>query len=582
MNVQAPSATQWSEQGASRSYPARSGPADQGPASAKRENSDPNRKRCGQMFRRVNACASALRRVVRRFALACVFVTGFFLAAEIRPVPTYAATEALLTVHDSFVNQAEHWDGVFRLVRQENTVTATVSVQRSSMQYQLFARQQPEALFTVPAGFRPAEPIIREITGAQVVDVAGRVQEVPVQRFDLRIMPDGAVHYVDNEKADGLGYLRYAATLAWTVGAACGDSPLHGRTPELVASLVRHLRLSTCADVLSGDLAALTYFRPLNLIALQTGDFAGLDNLQHLNLSGNQLRTLPEGLLTELPQLIALNLEGNRLSALPADIFAGANLNRLNLAYNQLTVLPRTLPIWLAPARRQSLNLAYNQLTVLPPGAFTNAVIGALDLRYNQLTVLPPGAFTDTNIGTLDLRHNQLRTLTSGLFVRSRIRQLDLADNHLSELPPDAFAGLTGLYRLDLSHNQLTTLPTSLFAQFGQLRFLYLFDNHLRLLPSEAFAGLGLLNALILHGNQLRSLPVGLFAGLGALRYLDVHDNPLSCLHPDAFLDQQTSLSSLHPALEINRNPYFGGPQTDYYYRRMPDLGESYLYFCPN
>ena len=559
MNVQAPSAAQWPEQGASRSYPARSGPADQGPASAKRENSDPNRKRCGQMFRRVNACASALRRVVRRFALACVFVTGFFLAAEIRPVPTYAATEALLTVHDSFVNQAEHWDGVFRLVRQENTVTATVSVQRSSMQYQIFARQQPEALFTVPAGFRPAEPIIREITDAQVVDVAGRVQEAPVQRFDLRIMPDGAVHYVDNEKADGLGYLRYAATLTWTVSAACGDSPLHGRTPELVASLVRHLRLSTCADVLSGDLAGLTYFRPLNLIALQTGDFAGLDNLQRLDLSGNQgnqLRALPEDLLTGLPQLITLNLEGNRLSALPVDIFAGASLN--------------------------SLNLADNQLTVLPPSVFTDADIGTLDLRHNQLTVLPPGAFTDADIGALDLRHNQLRTLIPGSFVRSRIAQLDLADNHLSELPPDAFAGLTGLFRLDLSHNQLTTLPTSLFAQFGQLRFLYLFDNHLRLLPSEAFAGLGLLNALILHGNQLRSLPVGLFAGLGALRYLDVHDNPLSCLHPDAFLDQQTSLSSLHPALEINRNPYFGGPQTDYYDRRMPDLGESYLYFCPN
>ena len=484
------------------------------------------------MFRRLNACARALRRVVRRFALACVCVTGFFLAAEIRPVPTYAATEALLTVHDSFVNQVEHWDGVFRLVRQENTVTATVSVQRSSMQYQFFARQQPEALFTLPAGFRPAEPIIREITDVQAVDVAGRVQEVPVQRFDLRIMPDGAVHYVDNEKADGLGYLRYAATLTWPVGAACGDSPLHGRTPELVASLMRHLEPSTCADVLSGDLAALTYFRPSYLIALQTDDFAGLDNLQHLDLSGHQLRTLPEDLLTGLPQRITLNLERNRLSTLPADIFAGANLNILNLA-------------------------------------------------DNQLTVLPPGAFTDTNIGTLDLRHNQLRTLTSGLFVRSRMRQLDLADNHLSDLPPDAFAGLTGLFRLDLSHNQLTTLPTRLFAQFGQLRFLYLFDNHLRLLPSEAFAGLDLLNALILHGNQLRSLPVGLFAGLGALRYLDMHENPLSCLHPDAFLDQKTSLSSLHPALEINRIPY-RGPQMDYYYRRMPSLGESYLYFCPN
>ena len=402
------------------------------------------------------------------------------------------------------------------------------------MQYQLFARQQPEALFTVPAGFRPAEPITHEITDAQVVDFAGRVQEVPVQRFDLRIMPDGAVHYVDNEKADGLGYLRYAATLTWTVGAACGDSPLHGRTPELVTSLVRHSGRSTCADVLSGDLAAITYsFQALDLIALQTGDFAGLDNLQHLNLSGNQLHTLPEDLLTGLPQLTTLNLEGNRLSALPVDVFAGASLNSLNLA-------------------------------------------------DNQLTVLPPGAFTDTDIGALDLRHNQLRTLIPGSFVRSRIEQLDLADNHLSELLPDAFVGLTGLYRLDLSHNQLTTLPTSLFVRFGQLRFLYLFDNHLRLLPSEAFAGLGLLNALILHGNQLRSLPVGLFAGLGALRYLDVHDNPLSCLHPDAFLDQQTSLSSLHPALEINRNPNFDNPQTNYYYRRMPDLGESYLYFCPN
>ena len=559
------------------------------------------------MFRRLNACARALRRVVRRFALACVCVTGFFLAAEIRPVPTYAATEALLTVHDSFVNQAEHWDGVFRLVRQENTVTATMSVQRSSMQYQLFARQQPEALFTLPAGFRPAEPIIREITDVQAVDVAGRVQEVPVQRFDLRIMPDGAVHYVDNEKADGLGYLRYAATLTWPVGAACGDSPLHGRTPELVASLVRHLGRSTCADVRSGDLAAITSFRPLNLIVLQTGDFAGLDNLQLLDLSVSQLRTLPEDLLIGLPQLTTLNLEGNRLSTLPADIFAGASLNSLNLAYNQLTVLPagaftdanidaldlRHNQLTALPADAftdadiDALDLRHNQLTVLPAGAFTDANIDALDLRHNQLTALSAGAFTDADIDALDLRHNQLRTLISGSFVRSRIAQLDLADNLLSELPPDAFAGLTDLHRLDLSHNQLTTLPPSLFVHFGQLRFLYLFDNHLRLLPSEAFAGLDLLNALILYGNQLHSLPVGLFAGLGALHYLDMHGNPLSCLHPDAFLNPKTSLSSLHPALVINGNPYSGGPQLDYFLSRMwayrpSEYRETYLYFCPN
>ena len=69
--------------------------------------------------------------------------------------------------------------------------------------------------------------------------------------------------------------------------------------------------------------------------------FDGLEHLWSLNLGGNKLRALPEGLFRNLSSLSDLYLQGNRLRTLPEDLFRNLNgLRRLNLQNNGLEELP--------------------------------------------------------------------------------------------------------------------------------------------------------------------------------------------------------------------------------------------------
>lgn len=73
------------------------------------------------------------------------------------------------------------------------------------------------------------------------------------------------------------------------------------------------------------------------LTTLPVDLFAGLINLRTLYLSNNRLTTLLVGLFTELTNLQTLWLSVNRLTTLPAGLFAGlTNLLRLDLSANPL------------------------------------------------------------------------------------------------------------------------------------------------------------------------------------------------------------------------------------------------------
>ena len=74
---------------------------------------------------------------------------------------------------------------------------------------------------------------------------------------------------------------------------------------------------------------------------LTRGTFAGFNNLVYLDLSSNQITTLPSGIFSGLPLNGALWLAGNQISALPADIFSGMiHMDFLGLHRNQLAALP--------------------------------------------------------------------------------------------------------------------------------------------------------------------------------------------------------------------------------------------------
>lgn len=134
-------------------------------------------------------------------------------------------TMADKTFVGEFHNLEANWNGQIHLEVQGNTVYSSLQSVRSPVQY--FARQQPEVLFTVPEGFRPAVTITWEVNG-QPVGTNGQLDPAlqNLWVFRLQVDKDGHVRYVDDPGVDGVGFLRYHTALAW---------PLAGTDPEVCA-----------------------------------------------------------------------------------------------------------------------------------------------------------------------------------------------------------------------------------------------------------------------------------------------------------------------------------------------------------
>ncbi|XP_055112467.2 platelet glycoprotein Ib alpha chain [Symphalangus syndactylus] len=78
------------------------------------------------------------------------------------------------------------------------------------------------------------------------------------------------------------------------------------------------------------------------LTSLPLGALRGLGELQELYLKGNELKTLPPGLLTPTPKLEKLSLANNNLTELPAGLLNGlGNLDTLLLQENSLYTIPK-------------------------------------------------------------------------------------------------------------------------------------------------------------------------------------------------------------------------------------------------
>ncbi len=147
------------------------------------------------------------------------------------PDPSAVSSEGV------YLNLAVNHDGAWKVKKSGTKVTATCSSSRSPVQY--FARQRPEDLWTVPAGFRPTQIVTATVTGARHVNSNGSDHaSTATHSFDLQVAKDGAVRYVDNGKVDHVGFLRYNATFSWeTAAAAVAPAPVVMPTSRPTLSL---------------------------------------------------------------------------------------------------------------------------------------------------------------------------------------------------------------------------------------------------------------------------------------------------------------------------------------------------------
>lgn len=168
-----------------------------------------------------------------------------------------------------------------------------------------------------------------------------------------------------------------------------------------------------------------------------------LQSVKVINLSHNSLQSLTFGENT-LQSLEKLHLQGNDLTNLDPQTFQRlSSLNYLQLQQNSLTVCPSDPDIqncvfFSSMPKLLFLNLSENNLRTVPPNAFRNTSLTLLDLSLN------PG---------LDMHKRSLAGLENSLV------HLLLRENNISGLNTD-LSSLKSLKRIDLSTNQLSTLPT--------------------------------------------------------------------------------------------------------------------------
>ncbi|XP_041448390.1 LOW QUALITY PROTEIN: chaoptin [Drosophila obscura] len=328
---------------------------------------------------------------------------------------------------------------------------------------------------------------------------------------------------------------------------------------------------------------------------LHLGSFAGLDQIQEISLSFNDItihhplvfenvsrslkilelsfavfpaRSLesldPLDALLPLSQLIWLGLDNNNLKSVSNESFAQMReLSYINLSFNQLKALPRGLfmpdvhshlvEIELSYnglehlesqtfhnlGDLQTLNLQSNRLRTIARHAFHNLeFLRYIDLSHNRLVNISHAAFTVLpNLAALDLMHNQLCSLSLKSFhyvsnATTPLR-LNVSHNHISSFD-DELSSYMYIYQLDISHNHVAK-SDSFMNLANTLRFLNLAHNSLGALQSHAFGDLEFLEILNLASNNLTSLRRRSFQGLNSLQELDLSHNQLDQLQVEQF-----------------------------------------------
>ncbi|XP_051843027.1 transforming growth factor beta activator LRRC32 [Antechinus flavipes] len=268
--------------------------------------------------------------------------------------------------------------------------------------------------------------------------------------------------------------------------------------------------------------------------------FPALSHLLFLDLSYNEIESIPQGFLDPMTSLQFLNLSRNCLRTFEAEWErALPSLDTLDVSHNDLQGFAVGLH---GLASLRQLFLQHNALTALPPLTLANLPkIQRVDLQRNQ--VRPCGAWRALaepaasgclvfsgipSLQALNLAGNALHRLPEGAFLQTPLVTLDLSANPGLEVVPGALAGLeASLEVLQLQGNGLDALHVDL-PRFTRLKQLNLSENQLSWLP--AWTREASLEKLDLRNNSFSHLESRDMSGLeGSLRRLYLAGNPLAC-----------------------------------------------------
>ncbi|KAH8278836.1 hypothetical protein KR018_010218 [Drosophila ironensis] len=385
------------------------------------------------------------------------------------------------------------------------------------------------------------------------------IEELDMSNNLIRRIPDKAF---DGLK-DSLNELRLANNLL-------GDNlnPIFSTAELHVLKNLRILDLSGNKikqieeGVLKGCMDLKEFYIDRNsLTAVPTNSLNGPSALRHLSLRQNQIGTIQADSFSAQRQLEIIDLRHNIIRSIDSRAFRGLQkIREIKLAGNSISFL--NSDVFDRLHSLQKLDLSENFFNQFPMVALA-AIPGLkhLNLSSNMLQQLD---YTNMQVvkslETLDISRNTITSITPGTFRdMNALKYLDLSLNSLRTIEDDAMEGLDSLQTLIIKDNNILLVPGSALGRLPQLTSLHLDFNRVAALSAEILGSLqaGDITTLSLSRNVIRELPPGSFQMFSSLHTLDLSGNSLAVINADTFAGLESTLMALK--LSQNRLTGLGG-----------------------
>ena len=255
---------------------------------------------------------------------------------------------------------------------------------------------------------------------------------------------------------------------------------------------LKKLDLSGCRFPADGlkTIASLPHLKELNLSNCSLSTLSGLENaesLEILDISNNTIRNLEP--LSNMSALSELYLQHNAVANLTV-VGGLPELTVLDVSYNALTsIAPLT-----GNVRLTKLNAANNQIGDVSAAA-SLPMLAELNLDYNSLTDIS-GLSGCASLKTLTVSNNQLSSIDA-LSGMNTLERLDFSYNSVSSLPD--FGANSAMQVIDGSYNALESIDS--IAKMADISYVYMDYN--KLTSVDALADCFHLVQVNVYGNEI-------------------------------------------------------------------------------
>lgn len=204
---------------------------------------------------------------------------------------------------------------------------------------------------------------------------------------------------------------------------------------------------------------------------MPVGNMAGI---KILNVTHNNIKTIPKGTFPKLYELHTLDFSHNRIKSISPAVFQPLlSLRFINLSYNALEDLKSTtfgtLPTVLQLFLNNNFIKKINAATFIKMSSLSH-----LDLRHNNVTQIPT---IPISLSSLSISHNKIEDVGPDRAWPSMnaLLSLDLSNNMLGDsLNSASFSKLLSLQSLILDYNSITKPPAEAVSQLVSTRHLSL------------------------------------------------------------------------------------------------------------